>query len=55
VFETDQVRFRTYSLSLPFPEEQCGGAQEVQRSYSSFSQDADENSLWRVSVCAPAM
>jgi hypothetical protein len=50
VFETDQISFSTCSLSLPLPEEQCGGAQEVQRSYSSFSQAADENGVSRILV-----
>jgi hypothetical protein len=50
VFETDQISFSTCSLSLPLPEEQCGGANEVRRSYSSFSQAADENGVSRILV-----
>jgi hypothetical protein len=50
VFETDQVSFSTCSLSLLSPEEQCDGAHEVQRSYSSFSQAADENGVSRILV-----
>jgi hypothetical protein len=50
VFETDQISFSTCSLTLPLPEEQCGGANEVLRSYSSFSQAANENGLSRILV-----
>ena len=50
VFKTDQVSFSTCSLTLPLPEEQCDGAQEVLRSYSSFTQAADENGLSRILV-----
>jgi hypothetical protein len=50
VFETDQISFSTCSLSLPLPEEQCDGANEVLRSYSSFSQAADENGVSRILV-----
>jgi hypothetical protein len=44
-FQTDLVAFSTCSLTLPLPEEQCGGVQEVLWSYSSFSQAADENAV----------
>jgi hypothetical protein len=50
VFETDQVSFDTCSLTLPLPKERCGGTQEERRSYSSFSQAADENGLSRILV-----
>ena len=50
VFETDNVSFSTCSLSLPLPEEQCGGAIEVLRSFSSFTQAAEENGLSRILV-----
>ncbi|MGH8070914.1 MAG: vanadium-dependent haloperoxidase [Candidatus Entotheonellia bacterium] len=50
VFETDQISFSTCSLSLPLPEEQCGGVNEVLRSYTSFSQAADENGVSRILV-----
>jgi hypothetical protein len=49
-FKTDQVSFTTCSLTLPLIEEQCGGANEVLRSYSSFSQAADENGVSRIYV-----
>jgi hypothetical protein len=48
-FKTDQVNFSACSLTLPLPEERCGGAQQVLRSYSSFSQ-ADENGVSRILV-----
>jgi hypothetical protein len=50
VLQTDQVSFTTCSLTLPIPEERCGGAREVLRSYASFSQAADENGLSRILV-----
>jgi hypothetical protein len=50
VFTTDLVAFSTCSLSLPMPEEQCGGTSEVLRSYASFSQAADENGISRILV-----
>jgi hypothetical protein len=50
VFETDQVSFETCSLTLPITEERCEGTHEVRRSYSSFSQAADENGLSRILV-----
>jgi hypothetical protein len=49
-FNADQVSFSTCSLTLPLPEERCGGANEVLRSYSSFSQAADENGVSRILV-----
>ena len=48
VFGTDQVTFSQCSLTLPSPDAQCGGAQEVRRTYSSFSQAAEENGRSRV-------
>jgi hypothetical protein len=50
VFKTDLVAFSTCSLSLPLPEEQCGGTHAVLRSYASFSQAADENGISRILV-----
>jgi hypothetical protein len=50
VFETDQISVSTCSLSLPLAKEQCDGEDEVQRSYSSFSQAADENGVSRILV-----
>jgi hypothetical protein len=50
VFDTDQVSFTTCSLTLKEPENRCGGPHEVRRSYSSFSQAADENGLSRILV-----
>jgi hypothetical protein len=48
VFGTDQVTFTQCSVTLPSPDAQCGGAQEVRREYSSFSQAAEENGRSRV-------
>ena len=48
--KTDQVSFSTCSLTLLLPEEQCGGANELLRSYFSFSQAADENGVSRILV-----
>lgn len=50
VFDTDHVSFSACSLTLPLPAEQCGGAQEVRRTFSSFSQAADENGVSRIYV-----
>jgi PAP2 superfamily len=50
VFDTDQVSFTACSLSLPRPRHQCGGAQEVRRAFSSFTQAAEENGLSRILV-----
>jgi hypothetical protein len=44
-FKTDDISFSTCSLTLPLVEEQCGGASEVLRSFTSFTQAADENGL----------
>jgi hypothetical protein len=48
VFGTDMVRFDNCSLMLPDADERCGGANEVRREYSSFSQAAAENGRSRV-------
>ena len=48
VFGVDQVNFELCSLTLPNAAERCGGADEVRRSYSSFSQAAAENGRSRV-------
>jgi hypothetical protein len=50
VFGTDALSFSTCSLSLPVVDEQCGGTSEVLRSFSSFTQAADENGLSRILV-----
>jgi PAP2 superfamily len=50
VFEADQISFSTCSLTLPLAEERCGGANEVRRSYASFSQAASENGVSRILV-----
>ena len=49
-FETDEVGFSTCSLTLPLPEEQCGGSQEVRRAFSSFTAAAEENGVSRILV-----
>ena len=49
-FETDDISFRTCSLTLPLPIEQCGGSQEVQRTFASFSHAAEENGVSRIYV-----
>jgi hypothetical protein len=48
VFGTDQVKFDNCSLTLPDPTQRCGGANEVRREYSTFSQAAAENGRSRV-------
>jgi hypothetical protein len=48
VFKTDRVGFSACSNTLPLPEQQCGGVSEVLRSYTSFSQAADENAVSRI-------
>jgi hypothetical protein len=48
VFGTDHVNFDTCSLTMPNAAEQCGGATEVRRSFTSFSQAAAENGRSRV-------
>jgi hypothetical protein len=47
-FKDDQVSFSTCSLSLLLPEERCGGAAEVRRSFTSFTQAAEENGVSRI-------
>jgi hypothetical protein len=49
-FETDEVSFDTCSLTLPLPEEQCGGASEVRRAFTSFAAAAQENGVSRIYV-----
>jgi len=49
-FENDHVSFSTCSLTLPLSEEQCGGLAEVLRSFSSFTQAAEENGVSRILV-----
>jgi hypothetical protein len=48
VFGVDQLKFDACSVTLPDPAERCGGANEVRRSFSSFSQAAAENGRSRV-------
>jgi hypothetical protein len=50
VFNTDKVSFEVCSLSLPEVTEQCGGTSEVLRSFTSFTQAAEENGLSRILV-----
>jgi hypothetical protein len=50
VLETDRLSFNVCSRTLPLSEEQCGGANEVLRSYASFSQAADEDRDSRIYV-----
>jgi PAP2 superfamily len=49
-FETDNVSFSNCSLSLPAPEERCGGASEVLRSFESFTAAAEENGVSRIYI-----
>ena len=49
-FETDEVSFSTCSQTLSLAEERCGGAQEVRRSFSSFTQAAQENGVSRILI-----
>jgi hypothetical protein len=49
-FETDEVSFNTCSTTLPLPEEQCSGSQEVRRPFSSFTSAAEENGVSRILV-----
>jgi len=50
VFKTDQVSFSTCSTTLLEEDERCDGSNPVLRSYSSFSEAADENGLSRILV-----
>ena len=50
VFGADQVKFDSCSTTLPDPAEQCGGANEVRRQFTSFSEAAAENGRSRVLV-----
>jgi hypothetical protein len=50
VFKTCQVSFSNCSLTLPIIEERCHETNEVLRSYSRFSQAADENGLLGILV-----
>jgi hypothetical protein len=49
-FGDDNLSFDTCSLTLPVTEERCGGATEVRRSFSSFTQAAEENGVSRIYV-----
>jgi hypothetical protein len=50
VLKTDQVSFSTCSTTLLEEDERCDGSNPVLRSYSSFSEAADENGLSRILV-----
>lgn len=50
VLGTDAVSFDACSLSLPDPATHCGGANEIRRSFTSFSEAARENGRSRVLV-----
>jgi hypothetical protein len=47
-FDTDHVSFTACSLTLPLPEERCGGASGVLREFTSFTEAAEENGLSRI-------
>jgi hypothetical protein len=47
-FKDDDVSFTACSLTLPAPEERCGGTSEVRRSFTSFTQAAEENGVSRI-------
>jgi hypothetical protein len=49
VFDTDDIAFTACSTTLA-PGLRCGDPAEVQRSYSSFSQAADENAVSRIYI-----
>jgi hypothetical protein len=49
VFETDTMAFATCSLTLPAGQG-CADAAPVERSYSSFSEAAEENALSRILI-----
>ncbi len=50
VLGTDSVSFSVCSFSMLLPAEQCGGADEVLRTYGSFSAACDENGVSRILV-----
>lgn len=47
-FKDDDISFTACSLSLPLAAERCGGASEVRRSFTSFTQAAEENGVSRI-------
>jgi hypothetical protein len=47
-FKDDRISFTACSLSLPLAAERCGGASEVRRSFTSFTQAAEENGVSRI-------
>ncbi len=47
-FKDDDISFSACSLSLPLAAERCGGSSEVQRSFTSFTQAAEENGVSRI-------
>ena len=44
-FKDDDISFTACNLTLPVVEERCGGTSEVRRSFTSFTQAAEENGL----------
>jgi len=50
-FKEDAISFTACSLSSQLPvEKRCGGALEIQRSFTSFTQAAEENGVSRIYV-----
>ena len=49
-FEKDAVGFSVCSITLPDPDQRCGGSSQVLRHYSRFSQAAAENGESRILV-----
>lgn len=47
-FKDDHISFTACNLSLPLAAERCGGASEVLRSFTSFTQAAEENGVSRI-------
>ena len=47
-FKDDDISFRPAAFRLPLLAEQCGGVAEVRRSFTSFSQAAEENGVSRI-------
>jgi hypothetical protein len=49
-FGDDNISFNACSLTLPVVEERCGEATEVSRSFTSFTQAAEENGVSRIYI-----
>ena len=47
-FKDDHISFTACSLSLPLAAERCGVSSEVRRSFTSFTQAAEENGVSRI-------